>query len=75
METGNRARYVGVYNDSFRDDREVEGFIRRFNLEKRCVSLEELAQMCDIGFIHGCNWDDHLALRSTLYPAGKARLY
>ena len=71
METGNRARYVGVYNDSFRDDREVEGFIRRFNLEKRCDSLEELAQMCDIGFIHGCNWDDHLRCALPFIRQGK----
>ena len=60
MEKDDRARYVGVYNDSFRPDSEVEGFIRRFGLEKRCNTLEELAAMCDIGFIHGCDWDDHL---------------
>ncbi|RRD92675.1 hypothetical protein EII17_13765 [Clostridiales bacterium COT073_COT-073] len=55
-----RLRYIGVFNDSFRDDKEVEGFIKRFNLEKRCDSIEELADLCDIGFIQGCNWDDHL---------------
>lgn len=60
MEKDTRAKYVGVYNDSFRGDEEVEGFIRRFGLEKRCQTLEELADMCDIGFIHGCDWDDHL---------------
>ena len=27
MEKDDRARYVGVYNDSFRPDSEVEGFI------------------------------------------------
>ena len=32
MEKDDRARYVGVYNDSFRPDSEVEGFIRRFGL-------------------------------------------
>ena len=71
MEKGDRARYVGVYNDSFRDDREVEGFIRRFGLEKRCSSLEELAQMSDIGFIHGCNWDDHLRCALPFIQMGK----
>lgn len=71
MEKDNRVRYVGVYNDSFRDDSEVEGFIRRFGLERRCDTLEELADMCDIGFIHGCNWDDHLRCAMPFIRKGK----
>lgn len=71
MEKNARAGYVGVYNDSFRNDREVEGFIRRFGLEKRCDTLEELADMCDIGFIHGCNWDDHLRCAMPFIRKGK----
>lgn len=71
MEKNGRARYVGVYNDSFRDDGEVEGFIRRFGLEKRCGTLEELADMCDVGFIHGCNWDDHLRCMEPFLKRGK----
>lgn len=71
MEKGNRARYVGVYNDSFRPDEEVEGFIARFGLEKRCATLGELADMCDIGFIHGCDWDDHLRCAMPFIEKGK----
>lgn len=71
MEKGNRARYVGVYNDSFRNDAEVEGFIRRFGLEKRCETLEELADLCDIGFIQGCNWDDHIRCAMPFIERGK----
>lgn len=71
MEKSDRARYVGVYNDSFRPDSEVEGFIARFGLEKRCSSLEELASMCDIGFIHGCDWDDHLRCAMPFLAQGK----
>lgn len=71
LEKENRARYVGVYNDSFRPDSEVEGFISRFGLEKRCDSLEELASMCDIGFIHGCDWDDHLRCALPFIEQGK----
>ncbi len=71
MEKGDRARYVGVYNDSFRDDKEVEGFLRRFGLEKRCDSLDELAEMCDIGFLHGCDWDDHLRCAAPFLKRGK----
>ena len=51
MKKDGRMQYVGVYNDSFRNDKEVEGFIARYGLEKRCLSIEELAEMCDIGFI------------------------
>lgn len=62
LEKGNRARYVGVYNDSFRPETEVMGFMKRFGAEHLCSSLEELADLCDIGFIHSCDWDDHLRL-------------
>ncbi len=71
MAKDGRMGYVGVYNDSFRSDAEVEGFIRRFGLEKRCESLEELAQMCDVGFIQGCNWDDHLRCAMPFIQRGK----
>lgn len=71
MEKDGRARYVGVYNDSFRSDAEVEGFIRRFGLEKRCQTLEELADICDIGFIQGCDWDDHIRCAMPFIRRGK----
>lgn len=71
MEKSGRAHYVGVYNDSFRNDAEVEGFIRRFGLEKRCDTLEELAEMCDIGFIQGCDWDDHIRCAMPFIERGK----
>lgn len=71
LQNTDRAKYVGVYNDSFRNDDEVEGFIHRFGLEKRCNSLDELAEMCDIGFIHGCNWDDHLRCALPFIKQGK----
>ena len=47
MEKGDRARYVGVYNDSFRDDGGVDGFI------------------------HGCDWDDHLRCAMPFIQRGK----
>lgn len=71
METSHRMRYVGVYNDSFRDDAEVKGFVKRYGLEKRCGCLEELADMCDIGFIQGCDWDDHLRCATPFIERGK----
>ncbi len=71
MAEDGRMRYVGVYNDSFRSDAEVEGFVGRYQLEKRCGSLEELAEMCDIGFIQGCDWDDHLRCAMPFTRRGK----
>lgn len=55
-----RARYAAVYNDGFRGDEEVDAFIKKCGLEKRCSSIEELADYVDIGFIQSCNWDNHL---------------
>lgn len=68
---GNRARYVAVYNDGFRGDDEVQGFIKKYGLEKRCNSIEELAGMVDIGFIQGCNWDKHLNYVQPFIKLGK----
>lgn len=61
LKAGSRARYAAVYNDGFRGDDEVDAFIRKYNLEKHCRTLEELADCVDVAFIHGCNWDKHLA--------------
>ena len=71
LNAGSRARYVAVYNDGFRGDDEVEAFIRRAGLEKRCQSVEELADMCDVGFIQGCNWDKHLDYAEIFIGRGK----
>lgn len=71
MVEDGRARYVAVYNDGFRDDDEVNGFIETNGLEKRCQSVEELAEMVDIGFIQGCNWDTHLNYVDPFIKLGK----
>lgn len=60
LKKDNRAKYVAVYNDGFRKDDEVEGFIKKNNLDKRFYSIDELADYVDVGFIHSCNWDNHL---------------
>lgn len=71
LEQGNRARYVGVYNDAFRTDEEVDGFVKMFGLEKRCSSIAELAEMVDVGFVQSCNWDNHLKQATPFFEAGK----
>jgi hypothetical protein len=71
LATENRARYAAIYNDGFRGDDEVEAFIQDFKLEKRCSSIEELAECVDIGFIQGCNWDKHIKQALPFIKAGK----
>lgn len=66
-----RARYVAIYNDGFRQDDEVESFMKTNNLEKRYASIEELAEAVDIGFIQGCNWDLHLRHAQPFFDRGK----
>ena len=71
MEKAQRARYVAIYNDGFRGDDEVEAFMKNVGLEKRCANVDELAEMVDIGFIQGCNWDKHLRYVEPFIQRGK----
>ena len=71
MVKSKRAGYVAVYDDSFRPDEEVEGFMERFGVKTHCSTLEELADLCDIGFIHSCNWDLHLEQAIPFLKRGK----
>jgi len=57
---GDRARFTAVFNDGFRGDDEVLAFMKRNNIKKRCSCIEELVDHVDIGFIHSCNWENHL---------------
>ncbi|MFI4911622.1 MAG: Gfo/Idh/MocA family protein [Sedimentisphaeraceae bacterium JB056] len=65
-----RGKYVGVFNDGFRGDDEVDSFVKAFGIEKKCGSIEELASICDIGFVHSCNWDKHLNKAVPFIEAG-----
>ena len=60
LAEGERGRYVAVFNDGFRGEDEVNAFAG-FNNLKVCSSVEELADMVDIGLVHSCNWDKHLS--------------
>lgn len=71
LKNDSRARYVAVYNDGFREDDEVNGFMRHYGLEKRCDSVEDLADSVDIGFVQGCNWDKHLRYAMPFIERGK----
>lgn len=71
LHQGDKARYVAVYNDGFRDDSEVEGFVKTIGAEKRCETVEEVAAQVDVGFIQGCNWDKHLSYVDPFIKLGK----
>ncbi|MCC6484339.1 MAG: Gfo/Idh/MocA family oxidoreductase [Armatimonadetes bacterium] len=66
-----RARYSGVFNDSFRDDAQTQAFVDRYGLDFHARSLEELADKVDAGIIHSCNWDDHLRQARPFVERGK----
>lgn len=68
---GNRARYEAVYNDGFRQNDEVEAFMKKRGISKHCQTVEELADCVDIGFIQGCNWDKHLDYAEVFMKKGK----
>lgn len=71
MLAGGRAAYTAVYHDGFRDEDEVAAFMRMSGAQRRCGSLEELADLVDVGFIHGVDWDRHLAHARPFLARGK----
>ena len=71
MRRMGRIRYSAIYDDSFRSPTEIKEFMEIYGLEERCASLEELADSTDVGFIHGCNWDDHLRCAEPFWRRGK----
>jgi predicted dehydrogenase len=71
LKEEDRARYVAVYNDGFREDDEVEAFVKKNGLEARCKSVSELADMVDIVFVQGCNWNKHLDYAKEALSRGK----
>lgn len=67
----NRARYAAIFNDGFRGDDEVECFIEKHGLDKRFLSISEMADYADIGFIQGCDWDKHIDYAVPFIKKGK----
>ena len=70
LAEGERGRYVAVFNDGFRGEDEVNAFAG-FNNLKVCSSVEELADMVDIGLVHSCNWDKHMSYIDAFAKRGK----
>lgn len=71
LNAGERARYTAIYNDGFRKDDEVQGFMKANGIVKRCMNLEEMAEQTDVAFIHSCNWDRHLEYAEPFIQLGK----
>ena len=60
LSEGDRAHYVAVFNDGFREEDEVNSFANHYGM-KVCSSVAELADLVDLGLVHSCNWDKHLS--------------
>ena len=60
LSEGDRAHYVAVFNDGFREEDEVNSFANHYGM-KVCSSVDELADIVDLGLVHSCNWDKHLS--------------
>ncbi|HNQ34538.1 MAG TPA: Gfo/Idh/MocA family oxidoreductase [bacterium] len=71
LKKSGRAGYYAIYNEGFRGDDEVAGFMKTYGVEKRCATLEELAGSVDACFIHSCDWDRNLRLAEPLLKLGK----
>jgi len=71
LEKNNRACFAGVYNDGFREEIEVNAFMKRFGVERLFSTVEELADFTDIGFVQGIDWDKHLEHAIPFIKRGK----
>lgn len=70
LANGDRARYTAIYNDGFRGDDEVEAFAKHHGLTI-CKTVDELADLVDIGMVHSCNWDKHMSYIDAFAKRGK----
>ena len=64
-------QYAMLYNDGFRDNDEVDWFIKKYNMIGRAGTIEELAEKCDVGFIQSCNWLKHVEQAMPFIKLGK----
>ncbi len=66
---------VGVYDSGVVHPPEyVEKFAREHAIERVCSSLDTLAAAADIGIVHGCDWDTHVARAEPFVARGKGVL-
>jgi hypothetical protein len=71
MLAGGRAAYTALYHDGFRDQDEVAAFMRMSGAQRRCATVGELADLVDVGFLHGVDWDRHLEHARAFIERGK----
>jgi predicted dehydrogenase len=53
-------KITAVCNTGFRTQEEVGCFREKYQIDHQANSIEELADLTDIGFIGNCNWDKHI---------------
>ncbi|MEG1880191.1 MAG: Gfo/Idh/MocA family oxidoreductase [Oscillospiraceae bacterium] len=70
MVGDDRCKFIGVYNDGFRGNDEVDAFCKKFDI-KRYDDLSSLVKDVDIGFIQGCNFDKHVSFAEYFFKENK----
>jgi hypothetical protein len=71
MQDNMEMQYDMIYNDSFRKDGEVNWFANKYCAGKRAMSIDELADKTDVGFIQSCNWEKHIEQALPFIKRGK----
>ncbi|MBQ2718886.1 MAG: Gfo/Idh/MocA family oxidoreductase [Clostridia bacterium] len=69
-EAGLPMRYTHLVNRGFRGEDEVAGFAKT-NGVTVLSSIEEMAEVTDVGFIQSCNWEKHLKAAMPYIERGK----
>ena len=64
-------KYEYICPCTFRQDDEVDWFIKRFSLKGKVKSIEDMVDKVDIGFVQSCNWDKHLEQIMPFVKANK----
>ncbi len=64
-------KYHYLCNKGFRKADEEDWFVKKFNLEGKTDSIEEMVDKVDIGFVQSCNWDKHIEEAMPFIEKGK----
>lgn len=64
-------RYEYLWDKCFRKPEEREWFVKRFGLKGEVDEIKDMVDKVDVGFIHSCDWEEHLDHAMPFIEAGK----
>lgn len=64
-------RYEYLWDKCFRLPEEREWFVKKFGLKGEVDEIKDMVDKVDVGFIHSCNWQEHLEHAMPFIEAGK----